>query len=412
MKLLLFSVFLTSYCCLLKAQEQTCAAPQFLKSFNSEKLFLEEETRFQAFIENNKNKTIFRATPIIPVVFHIVYYRPDQDFTDAQVQKQLAILNRDFARLNPDTAKTPSVWKSIASDGGLQFCLAKKDPFGKATTGIIHTRTNVVEFDNVDDMKSSAKGGDDTWNAKHYLNVWVTYIGANTFGYSTFPPDLAAFPLIDGIVVNNKAFATSDSNFVDRNGSRTLTHEVGHWFNLWHIFGNNANATCPTDNVDDTPGQKKPTYTCANFPYYDDCSFAGNGIMFMNYMNYVPDTCYNLFTKGQKDRMLAALQMYRSEILTQTTTCNLVGTTDLNESIDLNVFPNPTHSGSINVEINTRASEMADIFVYDYFGRVIQEKLKISLQNTPISFSNLPIGYYLVRVNTQSETATKTFIVL
>ena len=408
---------MTSFCICFNAQAQNCATEQFPKSCNncsSEKLLLEDEAKFQAFIENDKNNITFRAAPIIPVVFHIVYNKPSQDFTDAQVQKQLDILNRDFARLNPDTVKTPSVWKSIASDGGVQFCLAKRDPFGNATTGIIHTRTNVTDLANLNSVKSSASGGDDIWNAKRYLNIWVTYIDQNTFGYSTFPTDLAQYPQIDGIVINSKAFSINDSNFIKRNLGRTLTHEVGHWLNLFHTFGTDIGVKCSTDFVDDTPPQQfvtKPD-TCYTFPHFDDCSFGGNGTMFMNYMNYIADSCYNMFTTGQKTRMLAALQMYRSEILTQTTTCNLVGTNNINESIELNVFPNPTYSGSVNIEVNTSASEIADIFICDGMGRTINQKLKVSLQNVPISFNNLSTGYYLVRVKTQNGLTTKSFIVL
>ncbi len=404
---IIICIFLTAFSfAASNAQAQTCAT----NSFNDEKVIL-EEARFQTYIENYKNKVRFRAAPIIPVVFHIVYYALSQDFTDAQVQKQLDILNRDFARLNPDTIKTPNVWRNIASDGGVQFCLAKRDPFGNKTTGIVHTRTNVEDFPNPDAVKSAASGGDEIWDAKKYLNVWVTDLGTNTFGYSTFPPDLATAPRIDGVVVNARAFSVRDSNLVERNAGRTLTHEVGHWLNLWHIFGNNANATCPTDNVDDTPGQKLPTYTCFNFPHFDDCSFGGNGTMFMNYMNYVPDTCYNLFTKGQKDRMLAALQLYRSDILTQPTACTFVGVNDINPAIGINIFPNPTNSGSVTVEINTGDSETGDIFIFDTAGREINQKLKVSLQNAPISFNNLSAGYYLVRVKTQNGVACKTFIV-
>lgn len=413
MKILVFFLVLTYYSNSLQAQ--TCTASAYPKSYPTEKLFLEEEARFETFIENNKNKINFRTTPVIPVVFHIVYHTPDQDFTDAQVQQQLAILNRDFARKNPDSIKTPSVWKNIASDGGVQFCLAKRDPFGNSTTGIIHTHTNATELANINSVKSSASGGDEIWNAKHYLNIWVTYIDQNTFGYASFPTDLATYPQYDGVVINSKAFSIRDSNFVYKNSGRTLTHEVGHWFNLFHTFGTDISMNCSTDFVDDTPPQQpdpKNAIHCLNFPKFDDCTFAANGIMFMNYMNYVADSCYNLFTKGQKDRMLAALQMYRSEILNQSTLCDLTGINDLNQEANISIFPNPTALGSITIAFKTKNSVSANIFIFDSIGRIVQQKLKIDAQNASVNFNNLELGYYVVRVETTDGVTNKCFIVI
>lgn len=413
MKILVFSIILFWFCN--AAQAQVCAAPPYPKSFITEKLFLESETQFKNFIANNKNKVSFRATPIIPVVFHIVYNTPNQDFTDAQVQQQLSILNRDFARKNPDSIKTPSVWKNIASDGGVQFCLARRDPFGNATTGIIHTHTNATELANINSVKSSATGGDEIWNAKHYLNIWVTYIDQNTFGYASFPTDLANYPQYDGVVMNSKAFGINDSNFIYKNGGRTLTHEVGHWLNLFHTFGTNVSVNCSSDFVDDTPPQKpdsKNTISCPTFPKFDDCTFAGDGVMFMNYMNYVADSCYNLFTKGQRDRMLAALQMYRNEILNQTMLCDLTNVNDKNSEVNFNIFPNPTYSGIINIALNLNNNELADIFFYNSAGKIVQRKLKINPQNAPIIFTDLNTGFYIVRVETQTGAMSKSFMVI
>lgn len=413
MKIFIFFLVLTCYCNVLQAQ--TCAAAKYPESYKTEKLFLEEEVRFETFLENNKNKISFRATPVIPVVFHIVYHTLDQDFTDAQVQQQLTILNRDFARKNPDTSKTPSVWKNIASDGGVQFCLAKRDPFGNTTLGIIHTHTNATELANINSVKSSSTGGDDIWNAKHYLNIWVTYIDQNTFGYAAFPTDLATYPQFDGVVINSKAFSISDSNFVYKNGARTLTHEVGHWLNLFHTFGTDVSVNCSTDFVDDTPPQQpdpKNAIHCLNFPKFDDCTFSGNGVMFMNYMNYVADSCYNLFTKGQRDRMMAALQMYRSDILNQETLCNLTGVNSVTQVLNFTIFPNPTSSGNISIEFENNSAPIADVFIFDNLGRMIQKKLEARLQNAPLNFSNLNTGFYIVRVTTENAAVCKSFMVI
>jgi Pregnancy-associated plasma protein-A/Secretion system C-terminal sorting domain len=238
---------------------------------------------------------------IIPVVVHVVYRtsNPEENITDAQVMSQLAVLNKDYRRLNPDRLKTPSVFKPFATDCGIEFQLAKRTPKGKTTNGIIHypsTRTTTWGKD--DDVKIPLKGGIEPWNTSKYLNIWVCIIGNGVLGYATMPN---MSPLLDGVVIDYRYFGTMGTVIQPFDLGRTATHEVGHWLNLLHLW---ADSDCGDDHVADTPKQFGPNYVCPTLPQRS-CGNTTDGDMFMNFMDYTDDACMNMFTQGQKLRMEA-----------------------------------------------------------------------------------------------------------
>ncbi|MDO7886091.1 GEVED domain-containing protein [Hymenobacter cheonanensis] len=232
----------------------------------------------------------------IPVVVHVLYNTAAQNITDAQVQSQIDVLNADYHKLNGDLSKVPAAFASLVGDAGVQFVLAKQDPSGKATTGIIHKSTTATSFDTSDKMKYSSSGGDDAWPAGSYLNMWSCNLGGGLLGYAQFPGGAAA---TDGVAILYSAFGTGGSAVAPYGLGRTATHEVGHWLNLRHIWGD---ARCGNDQVSDTPTQQTSNYGCPAFPHVT-CSNGPNGDMFMNYMDYVDDACMQMFSSGQGDRM-------------------------------------------------------------------------------------------------------------
>ena len=131
------------------------------------------EKDIQKWIKENpdyQQKTIIT----IPVVVHIVYASPQQNITDAQVQSQIDVLNKDYRRTNIDVIMTPSVWQSIAVDCEIEFCLATTDPSGNSTNGITRTQTTTSSFSmQSNDVKSTANGGKDAWPNNDYLNIWI-----------------------------------------------------------------------------------------------------------------------------------------------------------------------------------------------------------------------------------------------
>lgn len=242
-----------------------------------------------------------RAVVTIPVVIHVVYNTTAQNISDAQIQSQLAVLNNDFRKLNADWTNTPSVWQSITADAEVQFCLAQRDPSGNPTTGIIRRQTTVSSFSTNNAVKYTAQGGSDAWPASQYLNIWVCNLGGGVLGYAQFPGGSAA---TDGVVVTHTAFGTTGTAAAPFNKGRTATHEVGHWLNLFHIWGDDGTACTGSDNVNDTPNAAGPNYGCPSFPKLS-CSNGPNGDMHMNYMDYSDDACMYMFTNGQKARMQA-----------------------------------------------------------------------------------------------------------
>lgn len=248
------------------------------------------------------NKTT-TAIYTVPVVVHVLYNNSTSNISDAQILSQITVLNQDFQKLNSDASQTPSVWQGIAADAQVQFCMAQRDPQGNATNGIVRKSTTKSTFSyNTDDAKSSSTGGDDPWPAGQYLNIWVVpAINGGTLGYAQFPGGPAS---TDGVVIAHIYFGNTGTASAPFNLGRTATHEVGHWLNLYHIWGDDGTSCSGSDLVGDTPNQGDENYGCPSFPT-TSCSNGPNGDMYMNYMDYTDDACMYMFTAGQKTRMHA-----------------------------------------------------------------------------------------------------------
>ena len=227
----------------------------------------------------------------IPVVFHILYNTAAENISEAQVMSQLDILNEDFRRLNADQ---DNVW-SQAADTQIEFCLASQDPNGNPTDGILRVPTNLTSFGTNDAMKFTSQGGSDAWPASDYMNFWVCDLGSSLLGYAQFPGGPAS---TDGIVCNYTATGSTGTASAPFDLGRTATHEVGHYLNLRHIWGDGGCGA--SDFVDDTPDSDGPNYGCAL-----GSAACGTTDMVQNYMDYSDDACMNLFTQGQSDRMNA-----------------------------------------------------------------------------------------------------------
>ena len=231
------------------------------------------------------------GTITIPVVVHVVYRTSTENISDAQIASQMQVLNDDFRRLNADADNT---WNQ-AADSEIEFCLATVDPNGNATNGVTRTQTSVSAHGTNDSVKSNSSGGKNAWPTDQYLNMWVCNIGGSILGYAQFPGGPAS---TDGVVMDYRYFGTIGTAQAPFDGGRTTTHEVGHWLNLRHIWGD---GNCNQDDfVSDTPNSDAPNYGCATG--HVSCSSVD---MVQNYMDYSDDGCMNLFTDGQKTRMRA-----------------------------------------------------------------------------------------------------------
>ena len=282
----------------------------------------DQEREIKNWIQNNLNKHQ-PSIITIPVVLHIVYNNPNENISDNQIFSQLDILNEDFRRLNADTVNTPTGFLSVASDCEIEFCLAQKDPNGNSTTGITRTQTSETSFSTNDDVKYTNLGGKDAWNTLEYLNIWVCDLSGGLLGYAQFPGGNVNE---DGVVCDYAYFGNIGTATPPYDKGRTATHEVGHWLNLRHIWGD---SNCGNDFCNDTPEHSGSNYGCPSYPSTSTCSANGlYGDMFMNYMDYTDDACMNIFTQDQKNRMIAAINTSRAGLLTSNACNTDYGCTD------------------------------------------------------------------------------------
>jgi pregnancy-associated plasma protein-A len=252
----------------------------------------------------------------IPVVVHVVHRTSAQNISDAQIQSQIDVLNKDFRKTNSDTSKVPTPFQNLVADARIEFVLADRDPSGNSTNGITRRSTTVNEFVDDDRVKSASTGGTDAWPADRYLNIWVCQLGNNLLGYAQFP---GGDPATDGVVILHSAFGTQGTAAPPFNLGRTTTHEIGHWLNLRHIWGDDGNGCNGDDFVVDTPNQANENTGKPTFPQIS-CNNGPNGDMFMNYMDYSDDDSMFMFTLGQVERMQACLDGDRSSIGSQVAT--------------------------------------------------------------------------------------------
>ncbi len=254
-----------------------------------------------------------RGVVTIPTVVHVVHNsgKTEQNISDKQIHSQFAVLNRDFRAKNPDVSQVPAVWRSLVADIMVEFRLATEDPFGKPTDGIIRVETDEPDFGTDDGVKARATGGSDPWPSDRYLNLWVCQLRRSLLGYAQFP---GGPPQTDGVVILHSAFGTTGSARSPFDGGRTATHEIGHWLNLFHIWGDDEGACSNDDRVADTPNQADSNTGAPSFPHVT-CDNGPNGDMFMNYMDYVDDQAMFMFTQGQRERMNACLEGARASFL-------------------------------------------------------------------------------------------------
>lgn len=270
----------------------------------------------------NPNSTI-----IIPVVVHVLHLAEavgvGNNISDAQIQSQIAVLNEDFRRLNADRVNTPAAFLGAAADPNIEFRLACVDPNGNSTNGIHRVQTNINSFtvvlnangtinEQASRIKFAAQGGTNAWPTDRYLNIWVCNItpdvNGQLLGYAQFPFDYSTSPNTDGVVILNTAFGRVGNLRFQYDQGRTTTHEVGHWLNLFHIWGDDqlsSNICSGSDQCGDTPNQGTQNQSdCPGFPH-PSCNNGPNGDMFMNYMDYTIDGCKNIYTQDQTNRMRA-----------------------------------------------------------------------------------------------------------
>jgi hypothetical protein len=398
-----FILFALSFCC--HANAQRCLTPETLpnnRDFNS----ISKRT---GTINNAKRSLLENEIINIPVVVHVLYNNNQQNISDAQVMSQIISLNKDFRKQNADTINTPAAFKNIAADTRIQFCLAKVDPNGKYTTGIIHKYTNQAQFLADDAVKFSAKNGDDAWDASRYLNIWVCNLFGRTLGYAVLPGSPAEK---DGVVIQFSAFGTIGNVAAPFDKGRTATHEIGHWLGLQHLWGD---TDCGNDGIDDTPTQQGSNSGCPSFPHLSPCSDNPNGDMFMNYMDLTNDACMNMFSNGQKEEMRSLFDegglrhSFLGAIECDSSNAEAGPLPKDEGKLKISLYPNPASNIlHINSTIDTEVTGRV-LRLYDASGKLCITQT-IQSQNTSVNVGTLAPGMYILKI--EGKTGPHIFKVM
>lgn len=222
----------------------------------------------------------------IPVVVNVIYKTAAENISLAQIQSQIDVLNKDFNATNTDYNSVPALFSGVKANVGISFVLDQ----------VIRKSSSKTSWGTADAMKKANRGGIAPTSPTTKLNLWVCTIGGGILGYAQFPGGSSA---TDGVVIDSRYLGTVGTATAPYHKGRTATHEVGHWMNLRHIWGD---TTCGSDLVADTPTHNTANYGIPTYPHYSTCP--GTPVeMTMNYMDYTDDAGMYMFTLGQKARM-------------------------------------------------------------------------------------------------------------
>lgn len=369
---------------------------------------LENFTKDFSLYKNTEKSGV--AKYIIPVIIHIIHNGGTENIADAQVLDQMTILNEDFKMTNADLSGVIADFQGVIADFEIEFRLAKKDPNGNPTTGIERIKSS----NTVETKLNAAKINQ--WPPEKYLNVWVVKDASGNVGYTYFPYLADTEPQNDGIVIRHDAFGKTGTAASATWKRNSMSHEVGHWLNLMHLWGSSNSPGVSTncnddDGVTDTPNEVGAYFKC-------DKAFKSCGTLNMaqNFMTYT--FCGVMFTEGQKTRAHAALNSTlakRNKIWTET---NLKATgvddatyfAELDKKAllyDIDIFPNPA-SGNININFNNRYNiSTFNLSLKNIMGQEVLSLKKDGMASGINSFNtyigNLTQGIYMAELNLNGE---------
>ncbi|MBK9636988.1 MAG: T9SS type A sorting domain-containing protein [Bacteroidetes bacterium] len=283
-------------------QEAAAKDPSILKNRQDLEDWTQNYIMSQSQSQSTNSTT--QVNRVIPVVVHVIHYGGPENISKAQILDQIRVLNEDYNYLNADSVNTPAVFKPLAGVTNIEFRMAQLDPSGNCTDGINRVYSPLT-YNARNNVKALSY-----WASDKYLNMWIVSSIENSNGSPGQVIGFAQFPgtgpaATDGVVIKHDFMGTIGTASTSDAG-RTSTHEVGHWLNLRHIWGD---ATCGNDQVSDTPTQYEANLSiCPTWPHISNCAgSAPNGDMYTNYMDYTTGGCQNMFSAGQSTRMNAAL---------------------------------------------------------------------------------------------------------
>lgn len=335
---LLFSSLLAGFSGRAQQEPRTCGSQAELQRLHAGHPELDEAYRqllannVHVTEEDGKKRIIYR----IPVVFHILHEYGPENISDAQIYDQMDILNEDFRKLNTDITQVVPEFQGIAADCQIEFQLATIDPYGNCTNGIEHIYSHETWIG--DDFSKLHQ-----WYRDRYLNVWVSdYIKDGHGGYSYPPSSVEGNNFyIDGVIIRHAQ--TGSIGTSSATGSRSLTHEIGHWLGLAHTWGwtNDPEISCGDDGIADTPITKG--HTVCNLT--DATCTPGVVENVQNYMEYA--FCSNMYTNGQSNFM-------HNVLVGEVSQRNNLWTPENHTATGIDVLPPPTCIPVADFSVNHR----------------------------------------------------------
>ena len=401
--------------------QQRCGTVEYNDLLRKTKYFNETDAQFEQWLKEKivrqkeedqaKRKQIISYK--IQVVIHVIHNGEavgiGTNIPVEQITSQIEVLNKDFRGLNSDAINTPAEFKPLAGASPIEFVLAQTDPAGMPTTGINRVLGTKSDYTIADNTEIKAQG---YWPAENYLNIWVCYL-TDRFAFTQFPVStlrgLDESPqsrLTDGMVISFEVFGSSDDgNFLLNpiyNKGRTATHEMGHFFGLRHIWGDETECK-GTDYVADTPPQSILTLGCPSHPQKECPVDNPNNKMFQNYLDYTNDECMSLFTQGQVDRMVKVLENSprRASLL-------LPLSPNQHEVQFPQLFsPNDDGINDFWLWKNTLDYEGCKLIIYNRFGKVVYEVTSYNNSWNGRSDTGQPLEeeayYYIARCGGQND---------
>ncbi len=361
---------------------------------------------------------------LIPVVVHVVHDQPESsiggpdnpNITDEQIHSQIEALNEDYRRMPGTRGFNDS---PVGADAMIQFYLAQYDPDGRESTGITRTRySRKTSFNPFSDDLLLANIVN--WPSDQYLNIWVCRLTDSYLGIAQFPStdqvpglDTGNDPnnLTDGAIIDFRYFGRQTGAISSRvyNLGRTTTHELGHWLGLIHTWGDSF---CGTDYCADTPPTEGPNRTTVCQEKFSNCNGVRTRNMIENYLDYSPDSCMNIFTKDQVDRMHAVLEL--SPRRARLVESAKAGRLDPADRLTVTLYPNPVPAqNTLTVDVRFSGFKNFTYAIRDLTGRQLFSNSFINVFSRRLSLSVqlMPPGMYLFSVETDNETLVKRFIV-
>ncbi len=346
-----------------------------------------------------------RPVITIPVVVHVIHFGEalgvGRNISAAQINSQIDALNEDFRRTNSNINTTPAAFRGGSDDALVEFCLASQDEFGNPTTGIVRYLGSQPEFSTTD-LNTSIKPTT-IWDRDSYLNIWTCDLPGGLLGYAQFPGQDAT---TDGVVMQYDAFGRIGNVSPPYHLGRTTSHEVGHWLNLRHIWGDEL--ACDQDDfVTDTPLQAGENYGDPIFPLLDACYNYYPGVMFCNFMDYTNDATKSMVTVGQTTRMDAALAGPRLS-LSSSNGCQIsAGSSQIPLSNSIKLYPNPSN-GIFTIQSNEQLID-SEFKIVNSIGQVVYESKIASMAET-VNLTEFSSGLYFVHITAPSGVISKKIL--